>query len=168
MNKRNTELFGKIETVVGGFEFEGQEKLLGAIKQLMETTRATAEVENPNKIIDGVEYKWCNRHHQYENMELANFRVKKDGSLWPTCQIAYDQRVVWDKAINKLRKSMNNVIAGLEEGDIAKLAVEINESEISRKAVDVAYDNKDTLAYALIDDNRDKEGAQKPTRKGKK
>ena len=41
----------------------------------------------------------------------------------------------------------------------------IRDLEITRNAKDAAYDNKGTEGYALQDENREKEGAQKPTRK---
>ena len=147
MTKKNTELFEQITATVNSFD-KAPDGLLDALKALLETNSSTGAT-NPNKIIDGIEYKWCNRHHQYEAIKDAKFRTKKDGSLWPTCQIAYEQYVAYGKQINALRKKLNAVIAGTEKGDIAAIATEINQLEITRKAKDIAYDRAGTESYAL-------------------
>ncbi len=164
MNKRNTELFAQIKLEL--VNHKAPAGLEDAIRDLLETT-TTAGPTNPNKFIDGLEYKYCTRHHQYESIEGANFRAKKDGSLWPTCQVAYETYVAYGKQINAKRKLLNDIISGAKEGDIAEVATEINKLEIDRKAKDVAYDRAGTEGYALPDENIEKEGAQKPKR-GKK
>ena len=149
MTKKNTELYANITALALEHNFDNED-FNQAIHQLLETAKGGPKAkEHEDQFIDGIRYKWCNRHHQYEAFDQAKFRPnKKTGDFWPTCQIAYEQRQEFTKQINALQKLQKSSLLD-EKFDIRANAQAILDLEKTRLAKDVAYDTKGTEAYAL-------------------
>ena len=149
MTTKNKALLANITALALEHNYDNED-FIASIATMLETAKGGPKGrEHEDQEIDGIRYKWCNRHHQYEAFDLAKFRPnKKTGDFWPTCQLAYEQRQEFTKQINALQKLQKSNLLD-EKFDIRANATEIAELEKVRLAKDVAYDTTGTEDYAL-------------------
>jgi hypothetical protein len=94
-----------IEQVQALISAEVSESTLSNVVALLQEMgkRGTAGGRSKDIIINDIEYRWCNRHGQYEPLEW--FLIENDGKYKPECAAAYYKWQAYGKEINKALKA---------------------------------------------------------------
>lgn len=69
-------------------------------------------VESDTKTVDGIEYKYCTRHAQYEPLE--GFKVDGNGKRQAMCDVAYEQWKQMNNTISSMEKKAFNMLDDIE------------------------------------------------------
>jgi len=103
MNKKNTELFAKLEITPKGVKKWDTTQLEFIKEILSKTTTKTTEPKNPPKLNEEGEIieKWCSRHEMYHKIELYPM---KNGKAESACKVAVVQWREFTKKLNILEK----------------------------------------------------------------
>lgn len=86
--------------------------------------QAGLRVESPVKTVDGIEYKWCTRHSQFEPLE--GFKVDGNGKRQAMCDVAYEQWKQYNNTISAMEKKAFDMLDDIDAmrayvGEINKL-----------------------------------------------
>ena len=98
---KKSEVLKEIEELLSGeIETTTLDKVIKTINQL---GRKNTSSKSPVYVtIDGKDYKWCNRHKQYEPVDW--FLVENSGKVKPECAAAYYRWQDYGKLLNKAIK----------------------------------------------------------------
>ena len=148
------ELIAKINNQINGAREEFKSaKAFNAFKAEMESlisqfaTRGTKSggAQYPNVMFDGIEYKWCKRHLQYEQLDQFFYDEKK-GRHHPECGVAKAIWVEHGKTISKLEREMSANLTNADF-DLRAHALKIQEAKDIRAGHD--YDRTGTEDFVL-------------------
>jgi hypothetical protein len=91
-------------------------------KDKSESTKRQTIIER-----DGITYKYCNRHEQYEPIDTFNIKSNKDGVITynPECSVATAKWLAYNSDIIKAEKQVMSLIDDVDE--LRKQVAHINE-----------------------------------------
>ena len=127
-----------------------KEQLAEAFMALMEEYKSSTDKSSTPKrqtIIerDGITYKYCNRHEQYEPIDTFNIKSNKDGVITynPECSVATSIWLGYNSDIVKAEKQIMSFIDDVDE--LRKQVSYINDLKELRGG---KYDNTGIAGFA--------------------